>query len=151
MKRLILLLLLLSCEDKYLTVERRVIDAENNIPIYFTTTAEQSQMESTWQPVFHYYIFSFDKEGRGSRRDIDLDLHRDGDYSTEYKNKIDIVGLYCIRPGVSKTIIEHKDKELFEIVLKKGQALIFDNKICRHGRVGLVKDRILLRVWISKE
>ena len=64
MKRLILLLLLLSCEDKYLTVERRVIDAENNIPIYFTTTAEQGQMESPWQPVFHYYIFSFDKEGR---------------------------------------------------------------------------------------
>ena len=40
MKRLILLLLLLSCEDKYLTVERRVINAENNIPIYFTTTKE---------------------------------------------------------------------------------------------------------------
>ena len=30
-----------SCEDKYLTVERRIVDAENKIPIYFQATAEQ--------------------------------------------------------------------------------------------------------------
>ena len=101
------------------------------------------------RPIETSLVGSFDSNGRGSRRDIDLPLHRDGDYSTEYKNKIDVVGLYCIRPGFSKTIIEYKDKELFEIVLKKGQALIFDNKICRHGRVGLVKDRLLLRIWVS--
>ena len=46
----------LSCEDKYLTVERNVINAENNIPIYFQATAEQDGT-STWRPVFTYYIF----------------------------------------------------------------------------------------------
>ena len=45
-----------SCEDKYLTVERRIIDAENNIPIYFQATAEQDGI-NTWRPVFTYYIF----------------------------------------------------------------------------------------------
>jgi hypothetical protein len=30
------------------------------------------------------------------------------------------------------------------------QALIIDNKICRHGRSGQVGDRMLLRVWIER-
>lgn len=47
---------LCSCEDKYLTVERNVINAENNIPIYFQTYAEQDGT-STWRPVFTYYIY----------------------------------------------------------------------------------------------
>jgi hypothetical protein len=51
-----------SCEDKYLTVERRVVDAENNIPIYFTATAEQGQYPNTWSPTFHYHIYNI-KEG----------------------------------------------------------------------------------------
>ena len=44
-----------SCEDSYMTVERRVIDAENKIPIYFQATAEQDGFNS-WRPVFTYYI-----------------------------------------------------------------------------------------------
>jgi alpha-ketoglutarate-dependent taurine dioxygenase len=35
--------------------------------------------------------------------------------------------------------------------LKQGQAVIFDNKFCRHGRRGRVGDRLLLRVWIEDE
>ena len=46
----------IACEDKYLTVERRVVDAENNIPIYFQATAEQDGV-NTWRPVFTYYIY----------------------------------------------------------------------------------------------
>jgi len=34
--------------------------------------------------------------------------------------------------------------------LQTGQALIIDNKICRHGRSGQVGDRMLLRVWIER-
>ena len=37
----ILVLFSMGCEDKYMTIERRVVDAENNIPIYFNTYAEQ--------------------------------------------------------------------------------------------------------------
>ena len=50
----------LSCEDKYLTVERRVVDAENNIPIYFSTYAEQDGV-NTWRPVFTYYIYQMEE------------------------------------------------------------------------------------------
>ena len=50
----------LSCEDKYLTVERRVVDAENNIPIYFSTYAEQDGV-NTWRPVFTYYIYKMEE------------------------------------------------------------------------------------------
>jgi|TARA_R110000824_G_scaffold82802_2_gene207593 hypothetical protein len=52
----LLALIILSCEDKYLTIENRVIDAENNIPIYFQATAEQDGL-NTWRPVFTYYIY----------------------------------------------------------------------------------------------
>ena len=51
-----------SCEDKYLTVERRIVDAENKIPIYFQATAEQDGI-NTWRPVFTYYIYQME-EGR---------------------------------------------------------------------------------------
>ena len=60
-KILLLALLLIGCQDKYLTVERNVIDAENNIPIYFQATAEQDGL-NTWRPVFTYYIYQM-KEG----------------------------------------------------------------------------------------
>ena len=43
----IALLLLYGCDDKYMTIERRVVDAENNIPIYFQATAEQDGV-NTW-------------------------------------------------------------------------------------------------------
>ena len=52
----LLVVLSLSCEDKYLTVERRIVDAENNVPIYFQATAEQDGINS-WRPVFTYYIY----------------------------------------------------------------------------------------------
>jgi len=55
-----ILLLALGCEDKYLTVEKRVIDAENNIPIYFQATAEQDGLNS-WKPVFTYYIYQMEE------------------------------------------------------------------------------------------
>ena len=50
----------LSCQDKYLTVESRVIDSENKIPIYFNTYAEQDGL-NTWRPVFTYYIYQMEE------------------------------------------------------------------------------------------
>ena len=50
-----------SCEDKYLTVERRVVDADNKIPVYFNTYAEQDGV-NTWRPVWNYYVFSLETE-----------------------------------------------------------------------------------------
>tara|TARA_R110002020_G_scaffold33780_5_gene102653 strand:- start:1530 stop:1916 length:387 start_codon:yes stop_codon:yes gene_type:complete len=57
---LIFLLMLLSCEDSYVTVERRYIDSDNNVPIYFTASAEQDGL-NTWRPVFTYYIYQMDE------------------------------------------------------------------------------------------
>ena len=91
----------------------------------------------------------FDYEGRGSRRDIELPLHRDGDYSIQHKGEIDFVGLYCLREGEATTLIEDSSG-LHKIKLKKRQAIILDNKICRHGRNGKVGERLLLRIWIKE-
>ena len=60
MKKILLLLFVLSCQDKYMTIERRVVDAENKIPIYFQTTAEQDGV-NTWRPVFTYYIYQMEE------------------------------------------------------------------------------------------
>jgi|TARA_R100001530_G_scaffold135525_1_gene112948 hypothetical protein len=49
-----------SCEDSYMIVERRIIDAENKIPIYFQATAEQDGI-NTWRPVFTYYIYQMEE------------------------------------------------------------------------------------------
>jgi len=109
------------------------------------------KMLSLGKPIETSLVGHFDEEGRGSRRDIDLPLHRDGDYSKEISSKhsIDWVGLYCIRGcGSAITIIEDGDS-LTEINLKKGQAVIINNRICRHARKGKVGNRILLRVWIE--
>lgn len=100
----------------------------------------------------------FDEEGRGSRRDVDLPYHRDGEYSAkvakknnqEFDKKVDIVGLYCIKSGESKTLIKHNEK-VSEIILKENQGIIFDNQKCLHSRTGPVGDRILLRLWIEKK
>ena len=102
-------------------------------------------------------VGAFGKEGRGSTQDMDLPLHFDGEYSARkaaekglpFDKKIDILALYCIKGGESKTLLEW-DGNHTSITLKTGQALIIDNKICRHGRKGVVGDRILLRVWIEK-
>ena len=50
-------------------------------------------------PIETSVVGVFDESGRGSRRDIPLPMHRDGDYSTDYKGKIDIVGQYWIVTG----------------------------------------------------
>ena len=49
-----------SCEDRTLTVERRVIDTDNKIPIYFWAEAEQAGV-NTWHPIFYYYIYSLEE------------------------------------------------------------------------------------------
>ena len=60
MNKLLLFLFLLSCQDSYMTIEKRVVDAENNIPIYFQATAEQDGV-NTWRPVFTYYIYQMEE------------------------------------------------------------------------------------------
>jgi hypothetical protein len=59
---LLILLILFGCDDKYMTIERRVVDAENKIPLYFQASAEQDGTD-TWRPVFTYYIYQME-EGR---------------------------------------------------------------------------------------
>ena len=105
----------------------------------------------------------FDDEGRGSRRDIELPFHRDGEYSEAMAKSqggyhtpakdIDIVAMYCLRSDPSKncfTSINYEDKTA-QISLMVGDALIFDNKRVTHGRVGEVGERLLLRMWIKRE
>ena len=110
------------------------------------------EMLKLGKPIETSLVGAFDKQGRGSRRDIDLPLHRDGDYSvaTAIQHSIDWVGLYCIKSGKATTLIEDNG-ELREFNLQEGQAIILDNKLCRHGRKGKVGDRLLLRVWIENE
>ena len=55
-----LVVLSLSCEDDYVTIERNIIDAETKVPIYFYATAEQSGID-TWRPVFTYLIYSLEE------------------------------------------------------------------------------------------
>ena len=58
MKYLIFILLFLaSCSDDYMSIEHRVIDAENKVPVYFYANAEQSDDFNSWRPVFTYYIY----------------------------------------------------------------------------------------------
>jgi len=118
------------------------------------TTADNFILEmlKLGKPVETSLVGVFDDEGRGSRRDIDLPFHRDGDYSKDIaaKHSIDYVGLYCIKGGESKTLIETEGTEV-ELVLKEGQGLIMNNKNVRHARKGPVGDRLLLRVWIEAQ
>ena len=118
------------------------------------TTADQFiiDMLKLGKPIETSLVGVFDSEGRGSRRDVDLPLHRDGDYSKDIatKHSIDYVGLYCIKGGESKTLLEVDGQEI-ELTLKEGQAIIMNNKNIRHGRKGPVGDRLLLRVWIEEE
>lgn len=94
-------------------------------------------------------VGAFQSSGRGSKRDIELPLHRDGDYTTEFKDKITYLGLLCLREGGdATTLLEDGSGKLHRFNLKKNQALIINNKVCRHGREGSVGERLLLRVWI---
>ena len=102
------------------------------------------------RPVEVSLVGAFDTEGRGSRRDNELPLHRDGDYSTDYKDKIDYVCLFCVRAGDATTLIDD-GSVVHELNLSENQGVIIDNRACRHGRKGTVGDRILLRIWIEKQ
>lgn len=102
-------------------------------------------------PIDTSLVGNFDEEGRGSRRDIDLPFHRDGDYTTKYKGMIDVVALYCIREGNVETLIELPGGGIKRFNLKKNECLIINNKTCRHGRTGTVGNRLLLRVWIKSK
>jgi hypothetical protein len=108
------------------------------------------EMLKLGKPIETSLIGVFDSQGRGSRRDIELDFHRDGDYSKDIaaKHSIDYVGLYCIKGGEAKTLLE-LEEGIVELCLKENQAVIFDNKSIRHARKGTVGDRLLLRVWIE--
>ena len=50
----------LGCQDKYMTLEKTIVDSKNNIPIYFNTYAEQDGT-NTWRPVFTYYIYQLEE------------------------------------------------------------------------------------------
>ncbi len=118
-------------------------------------------------PIETSLVGAFDKEevGRGSRRDVDLPLHRDGVFSQALadvqggfyveKPGIDLVALYCLRASTKcrcLTILENEEKpnEFMGIELQEGQGLVFDNNKVLHGRRGPVGERILLRVWLKK-
>jgi len=125
----------------------------NHFYLYENITADNFILEmlKLGKPIETSLVGVFDSEGRGSRRDVDLPFHRDGDYSKEVasKHSIDYVGLYCIKGGESKTILEVEGKEV-ELTLKEGQAIIINNKNIRHARKGSVGDRLLLRIWIEE-
>lgn len=120
--------------------------------IFNNISAEDFIMKaiSYGNPIETSLVGAFDPEGKGSRRDMELPLHRDGDYTTEFKNKIDYVCLYCVNPGDAVTIIKDEYDVIHRINLKKNEGIIIDNKLCLHAREGLVRDRVLLRIWIKK-
>ena len=118
------------------------------------TTADQFILEmlKLGKPIELSLVGVFENEGRGSKRDIELPFHRDGDYSKDIaaKHSIDYVGLYCIKGGETETIIKVESTgQEHSIVLKEGQAVIMDNKAVLHARRGNVGDRLLMRVWIE--
>jgi len=125
----------------------------NTFYVYENITADKFILEmlKLGKPIETSLVGVFDSEGRGSRRDVDLPFHRDGDYSKDIaaKHSIDYVGLYCIRGGESKTLLEVEGQEI-ELTLKEGQAIIMNNRNIRHARKGPVGDRLLLRVWIEE-
>ena len=61
LKMFVGILCFFGCEDNYLTVEKRVVDAENNIPIYFYAQATNSNAVNSWKPVFTYYIYQMEE------------------------------------------------------------------------------------------
>ncbi len=115
------------------------------------------------KPVETLLVGAFNTEGRGAQRDMNLVLHRDGEYDeqlakdqgdmyVEHSCGVDYVGFYCIKESLDcNTIIQVDGEEEFhEVIQRKGEALIFDNRKIKHGRVGPVGDRLLLRMWIEE-
>lgn len=117
----------------------------------------------------------FDDHKRGSRRDIELPLHKDGQYSKKLAEAqggevvtfdfIDIVGIHCFRAGKSRCVTtiglarrleggafgDEVEGELVELELGQGDSLIFDNYRCLHGRRGAVGEREALRMWLRND
>ena len=68
--------------------------------------------------------------------------------------KIDFVGMYCIREGEEcfTTLHENDGTEIEVVSLKRGEALVFDNRRVLHGRRGRMdRDRLLMRLWIDED
>lgn len=109
-------------------------------------------------------VGDFDKENieRGSRANVELPFHKDGEYSNKKALEkglplvpnIDVVGLYCINGGETITSLKYLDisgneKEI-DFALNRGQGLIIDNNKVLHARKGLVTNgRLLFRIWLS--
>lgn len=139
---------------------------KNSDPYYITSYVDADdfilEMLDLGKPLEVSLVGVFDEEGRGSRRDIELPFHRDGEYSEQMAKAqggyhtpakdIDIVAMYCVWDDAFKrcfTTINDGNK-IEKIELTQGDALIFDNKKVTHGRMGEVGDRLLLRIWIKR-
>ena len=61
MKRLILIMILLGCGDDYMTVEHRIIDSDNKVPLYFYAEPVQAGVD-TWRPIFTYLIYTVNED-----------------------------------------------------------------------------------------
>lgn len=134
-------------------------------PLYITCVSLDEfiiGMLSLGKPLETSIVGVFDDSTRGSRRDMDLPLHRDGEYSEELAKAqggdyvefpgIDVVGLYCIRQGETPcyTLLDDGING-FDLDLKTGEGLVFDNRRLLHGRRGLVGNRLLMRMWIERK
>ena len=42
-------------------MERRIINADNKVPVYFFAEAEQAANSNSWRPVFTYYVYLVDE------------------------------------------------------------------------------------------
>lgn len=103
-----------------------------------------------------------DRSVRTAHRDIDLPLHRDGIYTKAIADmqdgmyverpNVDLVGMYCVRDNDGQpcitTLSEDGQTISEEVDLRKGQALVWDNRLW-HGRRGVVGKRLLIRYWIT--
>ena len=62
MKKLILILTLMGCQDDYMTLERRIIDSDSKVPLYFYAEPEQAgDFANTWYPEFTYYVYHLEE------------------------------------------------------------------------------------------
>ena len=62
MKKLLLILALFSCGEDYMIMERRVINADNKVPIYFHCDAKSNyDLANTWYPEFTYYVYHLEE------------------------------------------------------------------------------------------
>ena len=103
-------------------------------------------------------VGAFDSTDRGSRKDEDLPLHFDGDYSRRkaaergevFDKVIDYVCIYCLIGNETTITLVEDDTGVTEVHLKPGDGLIMDNRKVRHGRRGAVGSQVLLRVWIEE-